>query len=275
MFFLRTECEEEVLMKVHTFSVCAYGDSPYLADCLASVVSQTATRDSQIIVCTSTPSEYIRNLASSHGCPVFVNDAEPGIAADWNFAIQAASTPYVTITHQDDVYCPEYAARAIRALNTSAHPLLYFSDYGELKDGRLVESNRLLRVKRKLLRPLAKESNRANVRVRRRMLSFGSPICCPAVTFAVDNLPAPLFRSGMRGDLDWDAWERVSRMKGDFIYDKTILMHHRIHEGSETTALIQDNTRTEEDLEMLCRFWPHPIARIINIAYSRGQKSNG
>jgi hypothetical protein len=58
------------------------------------------------------------------------------------------------------------------------------------------------------------------------------------------------------------------------VYDKHILMHHRIHEASTTSSLIRDHTRTQEDLMMLERFWPRPIARLINLLYSRGQASN-
>lgn len=34
-----------------------------------------------------------------------------------------------------------------------------------------------------------------------------------------------------------------------------ILMFHRIHEQSETTNMIEDQTRTREDLEMYELFW--------------------
>lgn len=51
-------------------------------------------------------------------------------------------------------------------------------------------------------------------------------------------------------------------------------MHHRIHEGSETTALIEDDTRSNEDLEMLHKFWPHVVAMILFRFYSLSQSSN-
>ncbi|MBF0929898.1 MAG: glycosyltransferase family 2 protein, partial [Atopobium sp.] len=54
-----------------------------------------------------------------------------------------------------------------------------------------------------------------------------------------------------------------------------VLMLHRIHEDSETSHLIHDNRREQEDLEMLKKFWPTPVAKLINMAYKSGQKSNG
>ena len=44
-----------------TFAVCAYGDSPYLEEALLSAMHQTVPVE--ILIATSTPSEYIRNIA--------------------------------------------------------------------------------------------------------------------------------------------------------------------------------------------------------------------
>ena len=110
--------------------------------------------------------------------------------------------------------------------------------------------------------------------IRRRILSLGSPICCPSVTFVKDNLPKTIFSPGYRSDVDWQAWERLSKIKGAFVYCKEYLMFHRIHEDSATTAIIADNDRTKEDYEMFCRFWPKWIARIIEHYYQKGEKSN-
>lgn len=136
--------------------------------------------------------------------------------------------------------------------------------------------NKLLNVKKTLLKPLENGKHASSKLVRRRCLSLGSPpICCPSVTYVLPALEQPFFVAGFKSDLDWQAWEKISRMDGSFVYDPDVLMWHRIHEGSETSALIKDDTRTKEDLAMLSMFWPKPIARLVNHFYSAGQKSNG
>lgn len=257
----------------HTFALCAYGEGPYLRECIASLKDQSVA--SHIILCTSTPNGWIEDAARQADIELFVSGEAPGIAHDWNYALSCADTPLVTIAHQDDVYCAPYAQAMLEAMNDAERPLLFFTNYGELRDGEPVDDNRLLAVKRKLLRPLEDKANRADVRVRRRVLSLGSAICCPSVTMAVDALPYPVFQDGMKSNLDWEAWERISHLSGEFLYDPRILMYHRIHEGSETSALIKDNTRTAEDREMLRRFWPAPIAWALNLAHGLGRKSNG
>ena len=74
--------------------------------------------------------------------------------------------------------------------------------------------------------------------------------------------------------MDWQAWERLSRYQGAFVYCKKILMFHRIHEDSETTAIIADNDRTKEDYDMLCKFWPKSVASMIEHFYRKGEASN-
>ena len=259
-------------MSTLSFAVCAYKESPYLRECIQSLLSQEDP--CPVFVSTSTPNDHIRTVAQEFSIPLIIQDHEPGIAADWNSAYCAADTDYVVLAHQDDLYEPEYARTARAALDNASHPLLFFSDYYEIRSGKKTVDTKNLRVKRKLLRPLTKPGASASVSVRRRMLSLGNPICCPAVTYAKANLPSVPFKTGMKSNLDWDAWERFSRLDGDFIYDTHMLTGHRVHASSTTSALIDSDERTKEDLTMLKRFWPSPVARAINMAYKRAETSN-
>lgn len=56
----------------HTFVVCAYKESPYLEECIRSLVAQTVR--SNIEIYTSTPNEYIRNIGEKYHIPVYVNE---------------------------------------------------------------------------------------------------------------------------------------------------------------------------------------------------------
>ena len=67
--------------------------------------------------------------------------------------------------------------------------------------------------------------------------------------------------------------EQLER-EGVFVFVPEILMYHRIHEGSETTAIIGDNSRSAEDLEMFRKFWPEGMARFLIRFYIFGERSN-
>ena len=259
----------------HTFAVCAYGESRYLADCIESLMSQTVR--SRIIVCSSTPNETLETLIRGYGLPLYIREGEPGIARDWNFAYAKAGTGLVTLAHQDDIYEPAFLEETLRRISVEKKPLIAFTDYFELRGEKRVyaDGNRNLRVKEWMMRPLRPAAFGRSRFVRRRILSLGSPVCCPSVTYIKEALPAQIFAEGFQADLDWQAWERLSRLSGSFCYIPRPLMGHRIHEESATTRVIGDHrNRSREDLEMFRVFWPEGIARLLNHFYASGQDQN-
>lgn len=256
----------------HTFVVCAYKKSNYLEEVLLSVINQSV--QSNILIATSTPNDYIRNLAKKYQLPLYVNTGEIGIANDWNFAYRQANTPLITICHQDDIYENMYLERVLEYFNKSKHPLICFSDYSEIREGKKMADNSLLKIKRMLLFPLRFRLFWGVKWIRRRSLSLGNAICCPAVTFFEPNLDNPVFEQVFQSNVDWYAWEKISKKKGDFIYIPQLLMCHRIHEESTTSEVIGDSIRTKEDYIMFCKFWPKWIAKRITKVYQKSEKSN-
>ena len=77
---------------------------------------------------------------------------------------------YVTIAHQDHLYFSDYSIRAVRKLEESKHPLIYFSDYCEIRNGEKVRNNGLLKTKRMLLSPLKIKRCQKSRFLRRRIL---------------------------------------------------------------------------------------------------------
>lgn len=256
----------------HTFAICAYKESPYLEECIKSVIEQKIP--SKVIMVTSTPNAYIDQLCKKYDIPLTINDGESGIVQDWNFAYKMSDTKYVTIAHQDDVYLPDYTFELLNKARQTGNMIIAFTDYAELREGVVTTKNQMLRIKRILLAPLKILWFQKSVFVRRRILSFGCPICCPSVMFAKENLSGEVFQKGYRSDEDWQAWEKLSKCKGYFVYVDKILMYHRIHEESETSIIIGDNARIIEDYEMFCKFWPKPLAKLLVKFYSKSQKSN-
>lgn len=255
----------------HTFVICAYKESEFLEECIISLMRQTVS--STIIMETSTPNGHIEGLAKKYNIPLYINP-NGGITQDWNFGLSHVKTQYATVAHQDDVYEPEYTEKIMQRFIHSKCPLIAFSDYFELRNEKKVYNTTMLKIKRLMLVPLKIECFKGSRFIRRRVLSMGDPICCPAVSFNLDLVKRPIFKDGFRSCEDWEAWETISRLKGDFLYIATPLMCHRIHEESATTAIIQDNARVEENYVMFCKFWPKPIARLINRFYTKAEDSN-
>lgn len=256
----------------HTYAVCAYKESQFLEDCIKSLLAQSVK--SNIFIATSTPNEHIYALAKKYNLEVRINEGEKGIGGDWNFAYESAKTPLVTIAHQDDIYESDYTKEMLRFVNRSKEPIMYFCSYAELRGETKVYSNPILNVKKLMLSPLKIKAFWRSKFIRRRILSLGCAICCPAVTMVKERFGKTPFTNDYLSDIDWQQWETQSRKKGSFVYNKKPLMCHRIHEESATTEIIGDNKRTLEDFDMYCKFWPKWIAKILIKGYSKSQNSN-
>lgn len=260
------------ISKQHTFVVCAHRESPYLEACICSVLNQSYK--STVIMSTGTPNTHIEYLAKKYDLKLYINDGVSSLANDWNFALGCAKTELVTLAHQDDIYDKDYSSSVWNAYLKSKNPIILFTDYNEIRDDITVERNTLLTIKRILLLPLKASCFWNSKFVRRRILSLGSAICCPAVTMVKSNVPVPLFEDNMKSNIDWQAWELLSRKKGAFVYVAKACMKHRIHQESTTSELLEKSARREEDLMIFRKFWPESIACMIEKIYQKGEKSN-
>lgn len=256
----------------HTWVVCAYKESIYLENAIQSVLNQSVS--SNVCITTSTPNSFIESMAEKYHLKLFINKGENGIAGDWNFAYHTAQTKLVTLCHQDDIYERNYLRDMLNTLNDTVHPLIAFSNYGELRGEDKITQSKLLKIKRWLLFPLKGKLFRNNRFVRRRCLSLGNCICCPSVTYVKEYLPQTIFVKGYKSNLDWQTWEALSKRKGGFAYVPKVRMYHRIHEASTTTEIIGESLRTKEDYAMFCKFWPRWIAKKLAKVYQKSEKSN-
>lgn len=254
----------------HTFVICAYKESQYLEECIKSALNQNVK--SNVVISTSTPNDFIKKMAEKYGLQVFVNEGESGIGQDWNFGVSIAKTDYVTIAHQDDIYKQDYLEKIVNNLEKGNDFVIAFTDYREIKNGKEIDLTTNLKLKKFFLFPL--RIFRKSKFIKRRVLSLGCSICCPSVTVNKKITGENPYKTELKCDLDWDTWDKMTSYDANFLYIPKELMQHRIHEESETSNLIENNIRLEEDLLMLKRYWPEPIAKFLMRFYKKAIKTN-
>lgn len=268
----------------HSFVVLAYKESPYLVECLDSLLRQSAS--GEVLIATSTPSLFLEDLAKRFSVKLVVNPqgmaeqsttqkAKSPISRDWNFALGCGSSRLVTLAHQDDLYLPDFRKCCLAKAKNAGDATLIFTRYRELFAGQIRKNNINLLVKDMLMCPyfLGTEEVRSR-RLKRLLLSFGSPICCPAVTYDRQNIGSFSFSDDFKINLDWDAWVRLAEKAGSFVLVKEPLMLHRLHAQSETSTGLAEQVRQAEDLRMFEQLWPRAIARALVSLYSLSYFSN-
>ena len=254
----------------HTFVICAYKEIPYLEECVRSLKNQTVK--SKIIISTSTPNDFVNSIAKKYQVELVVNPERKGHINDCCFAYNLAETKYVTLCHQDDIYDEEFGEITIKKMEKSKNPIIAFTNYYELRNGKIVKRNMLLLIKRMINFPL--KFFKQSKRVRLFTLSLGNAISAPTVTFNKELVDTPIIESKFKSDIDWNTWIDFANKDGSYVYISKPLLKRRIHEDSVTTAVISDNTKSKEDYEIFCKFWPKFIAKKLSKIYATSEKSN-
>jgi glycosyltransferase involved in cell wall biosynthesis len=215
----------------HTFVIPAYNDSPYIEQCILSLLSQTLK--GEILITTSTPSEFIKNISKKYNIELIVNERQEGIAGDWSFSYNNCKTKYVTLAHQDDIYYPDYVSGCVSLAEKNSDSLIVFTDYAELSDRGLSCNNINLLIKKLILNFYFLFKSCLSCRlIKRLMLAAGSPVCCPSVMYNRENIGHFEFNKLFKINPDWDAWLRLAEYKGGFAYTRKRLVAHRLHGDS-------------------------------------------
>lgn len=260
-------------MPGHTFVVLAYGNSPFISECLESLCKQTIK--SKIIISTSTNADVIKDLARQYDAQLVVKHRWHSIAEDWNNGLKSSDTELVTLAHQDDIYSPTYAEECVDVANKLPDMLIGFPNYGEIVKGKIRSGNLIIFIKQCILRfnmPFGHSLRRKwNKKL---LLAFGSPIPAPGVVYNLKNLKDFTFSTGFQVNMDWDAWYRLAGMPGRIVHIPRVLFYHRIHEDSATTRGLKAKIRHGEDAQMFRRFWIGPVARILGWLYAISYRSN-
>lgn len=259
------------MMQSHTFAVCAYKDSPYLEACLKSLKRQSV--QSEIILCTSTPSKYIRGMAELFDVPLYVREGESDIQDDWNFAYHMAKSRLVTIAHQDDCYHRDYGKTLRECWEQYPDTTVFMTDCAIVRENELQKPGLVQFVKHLLRLPLRLRRFADRTWVKKAALMFGNPIICPSCTYDKESLGEPLFDSPFKFALDWDTMWKLAEKKGRFFCVEKPLIYYRIHGEATTRACIQNREREADEAAMYGKIWPKPVVWFLMLFYKRAYRA--
>lgn len=253
----------------HTFALCAYKDSPYLEECLRSLTEQEIPTN--IIVCTSTPSAYIEELAEKYGLPVYVREGASDIQDDWNFAYDTAKTQFVTIAHQDDVYGKDYTKVLFEKIRRYPDLSIFFCSYVTLTGTTPDPKARTARVKQLLCLPVSFTGLADRKWLKKSCLCLGNSISCPMVTYNKNMVGQTIFQSRLKYALDWEMFYKIAEMPGRFVYTRQPHGCYRVHAGATSAHFIteMEQRKEAEDIEMFRHFWPGWLVKIIMKLYRK------
>lgn len=257
--------------KDFTFVVCAYQKCEYLEQCIQSLEKQTVK--AKILIATSTPNDHIKEIAKKHNIEIRINH-EGGQVKDYNFAMKQANTSLIMLMHQDEILAHRFLEKVLFALNHSKKPIIAFTNYIEMHHDIVdKKASVMILIKRIMLIPSLIHCLSGTWFGKRFIQLLGNPIPHATVVCVKNEMPPTVFQEKYKASMDWDLWERLSRQKGNFVYCKDVLLYHRMNDENQTNKLLKStNFRYNEELEILTRFWPRPVAKFIMLFYAKAAK---
>ena len=161
-----------------------HGESPFLEDCILSLLNQSLC--SSVIIVTSTSYEFVDKIIRKYQIPVIYNQDSSGIAADWNSALKHCPTRYCTLANQDDIYLPDYLLECSRKISSSFS--IMFTDYQDMDaQGNQIAVSETL-IKKLMLLPFIIKNEIHSRQIRKFVFRFGNPVGCPGVLYDRSNV---------------------------------------------------------------------------------------
>lgn len=255
----------------YTIVLCAYKECEFLEESIKAIINQTVKP--KILISTSTPNDYISHLAQKYNIEVRVNP-NGGHVKDYNFALEQADTKLCMLAHQDDILHEKFVEKTLEAINSAKKPIIAFTNYIEMHNNIVDEKpSTMVKIKRIMLLPARSKFLRETRFGKWLIQCMGDPITHPTVVCVKKEMPKVCFREKYKASMDWDLWQRLSKREGAFVYVPDVLLYHRMNDENTTAILLENsNVRYEEEYEILCRFWPKFIAKIIMKFYSKAAK---
>ena len=233
---------------LHTFVILAYQESDDLEECIKSVINQSVK--SNIVIATSTPNDYIIDLASQYSLGVMVSSEKSNKGKDFNFAINSFDTKLITIAHQDDLYDRNYTREILNCYNKNHDATIIFTDNYEIEKEKKIKKSKELFWKRYYLFPLRFSLFQNKVFFKLRSVKREKHICTSSITFVKDNIHEEIFPTNLKYDNDWQGLIDLAKKNTKFVYLKKELVGYRIDNKKV------NKKKQEEDEKILRSLYP-------------------
>ena len=223
----------------HTFVILAYNISDDLEECIKSVINQSVK--SNIVIATSTPNDYIIDLASEYSLGVMVNKEKSNKGRDYNFAINSFDTELITIAHQDDLYDRNYTKEILNCYKKNKKATIIFTDNYEIYEDKKIKKSKELFWKRYYLLPLRFSIFQNKKIIKIRSLRKDKFICTSSITFVKKNINEEIFPTNLKFDNDWQGLIDLAKKDTRFVYLRKKLVGYRVGEKKNYKSKIKED----------------------------------
>lgn len=229
-------------------NICCYNGEKYIAETIRSVLAQTYT-DFEIIVVNDGSKDATEHIILGFKDPriKYFAQANQGLSATRNRAMELSSGEFIAILDQDDIWEPEKLELQVRLMDSDPGVGVVYSDYSVIDEhGNITRADQK---PHKYCRGHVAES-----------ILKDNYVPCPTIMFRASALgKAGKFRTDFKQAEEYDLCLRLSRIC-DFDFVDKPLARYRVHATNasrdivrnyiETIACLADFAAAEQDDEL-------------------------
>jgi len=201
----------------------AYKVAPFIKEALDSVLSQTFNDYEVIVINDGSPDtdELEKQVEAYSPWITYIKQPNAGAGAARNAGIRVARGEFVAFLDGDDLWLPEFLEQQLGLIRSEGGFDLVYADAFNLAGSRLTRKSNM-------------EFNPSSGAVTARSLISAQ---CNVITSSVvarraSILAAGLFDETFPNSQDFDLWLRLAKQGARMNYQKKVLVHRRIYEGS-------------------------------------------
>ena len=232
-----------------TIVIPAYGESPYLDQCISSIVNSQGASVEIIVIDDASPSTFVRNISEKYFPRVSYlrNEKNLGVANNFNKALSTANSLFVQIVGQDDMIINSMV-EVIHSANNYAEECFAIHPAVTVIDGLGNSSFGMNEVVKSIIKPHSKMAYSGDT-LRRRLL-FGNWTYFPSIIWNKKLLPEAPFSDEYKYCMDLDLLLRMCVTDSSLFLSEKKGFHYRRHRDSVSMAAVPKK-RFEEEMSVI------------------------
>ena len=234
-----------------TIVIPAYGESPYLDQCITSIVNSQDASVQIIVIDDASPTSFVRNISEKYFPRISYirNEKNLGVANNFNKALSSANSLFVQIVGQDDLIV-DSMVKVIHSAKDYVDQCFAIHPAVKVIDSLGNSSFDMNEVIKSIIKPASQKTYSGDTL--RKSLLLGDWTYFPSIIWNKNLLPEAPFSDEFKYCMDLDLLLRMCATDSALFLSDKKGFHYRRHSKSVSMAAVPKK-RFEEEMIVIRR----------------------
>lgn len=232
----------------------AYGPSPYLSECIESVLANGSFISKCTVIDDCSPTSEILETIEKYSDRVFYvrNQVNLGLAATFQRSFELSESMFTVVMGSDDRMLPEYGHVMRQVIEKFPESCLIHPGVMVINEFGIESTSSVDHIKRVIAPNVSVTSQMESKKIFSSLL-IGDWMYFPSISWNTKVMKSFPLDSRLRTAVDLDLLVRLCRNDELFVVLPNVIFQYRRHSESVSSQLLLDGSRIAEELEIHLR----------------------